>query len=157
LQKEWEAARYTAQRAQKQYDTSDPDNRLVTSELERRWNQALQKVLEIEVRIEKRVRRRRAALATPEEFQPLASNIEAVWQDPQSDVRLKKQIVRTLIEEVIVDINGEGEKSLPSYIGEEGCTPTCECPGGDGGTMEPTRRKRFSKSSEFSLESAPTT
>jgi MtN3 and saliva related transmembrane protein len=36
-----EAARYAAQRAQKQYDAADPQNRLVADELERRWNQAL--------------------------------------------------------------------------------------------------------------------
>ena len=35
-----EAARYTAHRAQKQYDATDPENRLVADELERRWNQA---------------------------------------------------------------------------------------------------------------------
>ena len=43
-----EAARYAAQRAQKQYDATDPENRLVADELERRWNQALQRVHEIE-------------------------------------------------------------------------------------------------------------
>ena len=37
-----EAARYAAQRAQRQYDAADPQNRLVADELERRWNQALQ-------------------------------------------------------------------------------------------------------------------
>jgi hypothetical protein len=52
LRRDLEAARYAAQRAQKQYDGADPENRLVTEELERRWNQALQRVLEIEQRIE---------------------------------------------------------------------------------------------------------
>lgn len=33
-------------------DANDPENRLVASELERRWNQALQQVREIETRIE---------------------------------------------------------------------------------------------------------
>src|SRR5713101_393530 len=36
-----EQARYEAARARRQYDTVDPDNRLVASELERRWNDAL--------------------------------------------------------------------------------------------------------------------
>ena len=44
-----------AQRAQKQYDAADPQNRLVADELERRWNQALQRVQEIELRIEQHV------------------------------------------------------------------------------------------------------
>ena len=50
-QRELEAARYTAQRAQRQYDAADPENRSVAEELERRWNQALQRVAEIETRI----------------------------------------------------------------------------------------------------------
>ena len=42
---------YAAQRAQRQYDAADPENRLVADELERRWNQALEHVREIEQRI----------------------------------------------------------------------------------------------------------
>ena len=57
--RELEAARYTARRAQKQYDATDPDNRLVADELERRWNQALQRVQEIEDRIDQHVHGRR--------------------------------------------------------------------------------------------------
>jgi hypothetical protein len=38
LRRDLQAARYAAQRAQKQYDATDPDNRLVADELERRWN-----------------------------------------------------------------------------------------------------------------------
>jgi hypothetical protein len=51
LKRDLEAARYAARRAQKQYDTADPGNRLVADELERRWNQALQRVREVELRI----------------------------------------------------------------------------------------------------------
>src|SRR5262249_56181961 len=40
-QRDLEAARYDAQRAQRQYDASDPENRLAADELERRWNQSL--------------------------------------------------------------------------------------------------------------------
>ena len=35
----------------------------------------------------------------------MAANLEAVWQDSGTDVRLKKRIVRTLIEEVVVDVD----------------------------------------------------
>ncbi|HMD75743.1 MAG TPA: hypothetical protein VKG86_00070, partial [Terracidiphilus sp.] len=41
LRGDLEAARYAAGRAQKQYDATDPENRLVANELEHRWNQAL--------------------------------------------------------------------------------------------------------------------
>src|SRR5215471_16785059 len=38
LRRDLEAARYAADRALRQYDAADPANRLVTGELEARWN-----------------------------------------------------------------------------------------------------------------------
>ena len=43
-----EQARYAARLAQRQYDAVDPDNRLVASELERRWNERLERVARLE-------------------------------------------------------------------------------------------------------------
>ena len=66
LRRELEAAQYSASRAAKQHDATDPENRLVADELERRWNQALQKVQEVELRIQQQVQRRKVAPATQE-------------------------------------------------------------------------------------------
>ena len=49
--RELEAARYSADRAFRQYNAADPENRMVTGELENRWNTALSRVREIENRI----------------------------------------------------------------------------------------------------------
>jgi hypothetical protein len=43
-----EQARYEARHAQRQYDACDPDNRLVAAELERRWNEKLVRVTQLE-------------------------------------------------------------------------------------------------------------
>jgi ferric-dicitrate binding protein FerR (iron transport regulator) len=51
LGRDLEAARYAADRAFRQYDAADPANRLVASELEARWNQALIRVAEVESKI----------------------------------------------------------------------------------------------------------
>jgi len=106
LERDLEAARYAAGRAQRQFDAADPLNRLVTDELERRWNQALQRVDEIEQRI---AQHRGASVdATPptmEEFSALADQLEELWQHPDTDIRLRKRIVRSLINEVIVDVD----------------------------------------------------
>ncbi|WP_241565137.1 hypothetical protein [Paenirhodobacter populi] len=51
LGRDLEAARYRADRAFRQYDATDPANRLVTAELEARWNRALSEVDEVEARI----------------------------------------------------------------------------------------------------------
>ena len=101
-----EAARYAAQRAQRQYDAADPQNRLVAEELERRWNQALQRVQEVELRIEQHVHGQgKTTTPTREEFEDLAAKLEAVWNCPDTDIRLKKRIVRTLIHEIVVDVD----------------------------------------------------
>src|SRR5262245_39748940 len=51
LRRDLEAARYAADRAFRQYDAADPANRLVTGELEARWNKALARVAEVEAKI----------------------------------------------------------------------------------------------------------
>ena len=107
LERDLQAARYAAKRAQRQYDAADPENRLVTAELERRWNLTLQHVREIELRIEQHGAATDPGRATcKEDFQQLAHKLEAIWVDPATNARLKKRIVRTLIEEVLVDVDG---------------------------------------------------
>lgn len=108
LQRDLEAARYAAQRAAKQFDGVDPENRLVADELERRWNAALTQVHALEQRISQHATDRSGSTpATLDEFSELAGDLERVWQSPQSDARLKKRIVRTLMEEVIADVDSE--------------------------------------------------
>ena len=107
-----EQARYEAERARRQYDAAEPENRLVAAELERRWNQALEVVAEVErewVAFEAGERQKderidRAALLQ------LAEDLPGVWHDPESDMRLKKRIVRTLIEEILVDVDDEAAR-----------------------------------------------
>lgn len=93
LERDLEAAHYRAHRAWKQYDAADPDNRLVASELERRWNQALQRVEELQRRIEQqRSQCTTQATLTLEDFQSLATDLESVWTHPETDVRVKSAL-----------------------------------------------------------------
>ena len=48
LTRDLEAARFAADRAFRQYDASDPQNRLVAAELELRWNRALERVTDLQ-------------------------------------------------------------------------------------------------------------
>jgi hypothetical protein len=93
-----EKARYEAQRAQRQYDRVDPDNRLVAGELERRWNETLTQVAEAEARL--------ATLAgqpiTLSEEQrhgllTLGHDLATVWYHPAAPEALKKRILRTVL------------------------------------------------------------
>ena len=106
LQRDLEAARYVVQRTQRQYDAADPENRLVTAELERRWNLSLQHVRDIETRIEQHIAEiDQGPVVTREDFDQLASQLESIWTDPSTSARLKKRIVRALLEEVLVDVD----------------------------------------------------
>jgi Recombinase len=114
LERDRQAAAYVADRARRQYDAADPENRLVTAELERRWNLALQHVHEIEVRIHQHgTATDHAPAGTGEDLYQLATQLETIWTDPATSARLKKRIVRTLIEEVLVDVDSsQGELLL---------------------------------------------
>ncbi len=108
LMRDLEAARYGADRAFRQYDAADPENRLVAAELELRWNRALSRVDEIESRIAEHdaAKPEPSTLSLPD-ITALGGDLRAVWSAPTTDARLKKRIVRTLIHEVIADIDDE--------------------------------------------------
>ena len=108
LLRDLEAARYAVDRAFRQYDAIDPANRLVAAELEARWDTTLSRQAEIENKI---AIHDAAAIpiqnTTSISFATLAQDLQAVWNAPTTDARLKKRIVRTLIHEVIADIDAE--------------------------------------------------
>ena len=106
LELELKSTRYAAERAQQQFDAVDPKNRLVADELERRWNQALERVGELDVRIQQeRLRHQPSDLPSTTELLALAGRLEMLWHHPETDLRLKKRILRTLIEEILVDVD----------------------------------------------------
>lgn len=95
-----------ADRAHRQYDAVDPLHRLVAAELEARWNAALARVREAEVRLQSELEslgsfteeQRRRLLA-------LSSDLPAAWNHPAAPVELKKRILRTVLKEIVVDVN----------------------------------------------------
>jgi DNA invertase Pin-like site-specific DNA recombinase len=107
-----EAARYTADRAFRQYDATDPANRLVAGELEARWNKALARVAEVESKIVGHDAARPMLAPDPASLATLATDLKTVWAAPTTDARLKKRIVRTLIQEVIADIDPEAAEII---------------------------------------------
>jgi DNA invertase Pin-like site-specific DNA recombinase len=108
LVRDLEAMRYAADRAFRQYDATDPANRLVAAELELRWNRALTRVGEIETRIaaHDRTTAPQSDLSTVS-LATLADDLGTVWKAPTTDARLKKRIVRAVIKEVVADLDAE--------------------------------------------------
>jgi DNA invertase Pin-like site-specific DNA recombinase len=105
LLRDLEAARYATDRAFRQYDAADPANRMVAGELEARWNRALVTVAGVEATIAAHDQTVPQQTVTPISLTDLAADLKAVWSAPTTDARLKKRIVRTVIHEVIADID----------------------------------------------------
>jgi DNA invertase Pin-like site-specific DNA recombinase len=98
-----EKARYEAQRAQRQYDRVDPDNRLVAGELERRWNATLAQVAEAEARLATLESQQRTLSAEQQHgLLTLGHDLATVWRHPAASEVLKKRILRTVLHEIMV-------------------------------------------------------
>ena len=104
LERQLQEAEYAACRAFEQYDEVDPRNRLVATELEQRWNAKLEDVERLTAALEELDPEPVAlTMAEQEAILSLGEDFEAVWQNPDCAQQLKKRIVRTVVEEVIVD------------------------------------------------------
>lgn len=124
LNRDLEAARYAADRVFLQYDAADPENRLVAAELEVRWNRALAHVGEIEGKIaahDAATPKPLPVLAT--DLMALAAELPAVWSAPMTEARLKKRIVRTVIHEVVADLDDQASE-IVLLIHGIGCAHT---------------------------------
>jgi hypothetical protein len=100
-----EQARYEARLAQRQYDAVDPDNRLVASELERRWNEELERVTHLEQAYAQAEQEAEWNLS-PEErqaIQKLSQNLPELWRAPSTTNHERKRLLRMAIESVKLD------------------------------------------------------
>jgi len=102
IERDLEAARYEASLAARRYDLVDPAKRHVARELEARWNTALERIMELEKRIEEK----RAALAAQPKIDramllQLALDLPAVWNAPSTDTRTKQRLIHTLVKEIV--------------------------------------------------------
>jgi len=99
-----EQARYEAARAYRQYDAADPENRLATRNLERRWNERLEDVARLEGELSVARVNQPSTLTEAErsEILALGSDLPQLWNHPKATVVTRKRILRTVLEEIIV-------------------------------------------------------
>jgi DNA invertase Pin-like site-specific DNA recombinase len=95
-------ARYESELARRQYNAVDPANRLVASELERRWNEALHKVAGLEEALYTDVVPDPVAINERQELLALGQNLADVWDNPASSAETKKRIARLLVKEIVL-------------------------------------------------------
>jgi excisionase family DNA binding protein len=103
-----ERARYEVGRARHQYDAVDPANRLVAAELEARWNSALAQAEEAEVRLQAEAPLAKTLDETQRQrLMTLGVDLQRLWNDDAAPMELKKRILRTVINEIVADVNHE--------------------------------------------------
>jgi DNA invertase Pin-like site-specific DNA recombinase len=108
-----EKAHYQAGRAQRQYDAADPENRLVAGELEARWNHALQSVAELEARIQAAATQRPSLQpGERERLAELGADLHQLWNHPAAPATLKKRILRTVLNEIVLDVANDPPRNL---------------------------------------------
>lgn len=108
-----ERARYEATRAERRYRVVDAENRLVARGLEREWEQRLQEVATAETELAEREHRRPRGLTLEERrlIDRLANNLEQVWNAPPTSARDRKELLRTLLLEVIIKVDRASAKA----------------------------------------------
>ncbi|MFL5654744.1 MAG: recombinase family protein [Ktedonobacteraceae bacterium] len=107
--KQWELrlerARYEAKRAERQYQTVEPENRLVARSLERQWEEKLRAVEAVEKEYQAWSYHRRIGVtdADRETILALGSDLAVLWQAETTTNAERKQMLRLVIRDVIVD------------------------------------------------------
>jgi DNA invertase Pin-like site-specific DNA recombinase len=102
-----QAARDAEQRAAREYKETDATYTAVRQALGAEWEAALARVAEDESRLSE-FDRRQPAEPTPaqrEQLTHLGDDLRRLWNHPRATGNLKKQLVRTLIQEIVVDID----------------------------------------------------
>ena len=100
-----EQARYEVRLAQRQYDAVDPSNRLVAAELERRWNEKLERVAQLERTYTQAERDAEWKLTAEERaaITDLSGDLPAIWSAETTTNQERKQLLRMAIESVQLD------------------------------------------------------
>jgi DNA invertase Pin-like site-specific DNA recombinase len=115
LDKNWQQnlqrARYDIDLAERRYRAVDPDHRLVAATLEKGWNEALQQERQIQEDYDRFMRESPPRLTDQERatIQALAKDIPALWQAPATTNADRKQILRCLIDRVVVQVRCDSE------------------------------------------------
>jgi transposase len=123
-----ERADYEVQRAERRYRAVDPDNRLVARGLETQWEQSLRALEQARSELTRREQLRPQQL-TPEQREhvlALGRDLQRLWNAPSTSLRDKKELLRTLLEEVGVSVYREQYRALLKLRWRGGLLTECE-------------------------------
>ena len=113
-----EQARYHAARAERRYQAVDPENRLVARGLEAAWEKALTELAAAEAELARREAARPAALTSAERAAILAlgDDLQAVWDAPSTTDKDRKQLLRTLLDEVNITVHRDHDSGRADLV-----------------------------------------
>jgi DNA invertase Pin-like site-specific DNA recombinase len=116
LHRHWEQrlerASYEGQRAERQYNAVEPENRLVARGLEQRWEEALQKQRALKEEYDRFLKEQPARLSEGERTRilALAGDVATLWNDPGTTAADRKQVVRLLVDRVVAHVRPDSER-----------------------------------------------
>jgi hypothetical protein len=107
-----ERASQEADRAARQYQACEPENRLVGRELEHRWEESLRSLRRLEDEHERWQRTAPGRLSPDDEraIRSLAGNLPAVWHAATTTAADRQRVVRLLVERVSVVVDKASER-----------------------------------------------
>ena len=107
-----ERAAYAVERAARQYQAVEPEHRLVALTLEHAWEEKLVAQQQLEEEYHRFVQHKPRLLseAEREAIRHLATDIPALWTAPTTTAADRKEIIRQVVERVIVDVQGSSER-----------------------------------------------
>jgi DNA invertase Pin-like site-specific DNA recombinase len=119
-----ERVQYEVSRAERQYHAVEPENRLVVRTLEARWEEALKKQRELEEEYHRFLAKLPATLsvADRERIQALSQNVPSLWNAAGTTAADRKQIVRCLVERVVVAADQATEFTNVTIVWKGGLT-----------------------------------
>ena len=101
-----EQSRYECERIERQYQTVEPEHRRVARTLEARWDEALRNEQQLREDHERFLKETPDRLSDSERSQivALSESIPTLWFAPATTARDRKQIIRCLVEKIVVDV-----------------------------------------------------
>jgi DNA invertase Pin-like site-specific DNA recombinase len=110
-QKQLERVRYEVERAERQYQVVEPENRLVARTLEQRWEEALRQQRQLQEEYDRFMQDQPARLSEHERnrIRELSSDMPALWHASAITAAERKEIVRCLVEKVVAQVKNDSE------------------------------------------------
>jgi DNA invertase Pin-like site-specific DNA recombinase len=119
-----ERVRHEAERAERQYHTVEPENRLVGRTLEARWEEALKQQRQVEEDYHRFLAKLPATLSASDRarIRELSTSVATLWHAVGTTAQDRKQIIRCLVERVIVVTDKASELNQVTIVWQGGQT-----------------------------------